>query len=188
MWAVPPQPCSQSGKRRWFDWSAVCSACQGAENAGRVRCGCRIECCSVRGQYRPNCARLRKWALVLMSDPLDNHKIAFGVVHFALCPFPRSCAQRWGRYSTRLHEALPAFVSCAAPTFGCTFALRCIIRSPIRAVRLRMEYHPSPSITVSPAPYASRSPCALRSPVALRFTPLRYSSRIPFPCCGATAP
>ena len=138
--------------------------------------------------YRPNCARLRKWALVLMSDPLDNHKIAFGVVHFALCPFPRSCAQRWGRYSTRLHEALPAFGSYAAPTFGCTFALRCIIRSPIRAVRLRMEYHPSPSITVSPAPYASRRPCALRSPVALRFTPLRYSSRIPFPCCGASAP
>ena len=73
-------------------------------------------------------------------------------------------------------------------TFGCTFALRCIIRSPIRAVRLRMEYHPSPSITVSTAPYASRRPCALRSPVALRLTPLRYSSRIPFPCCSASAP
>ena len=36
MWAVPPQPCSQSRKRRWFDWSAVCSACQGAENAEGV--------------------------------------------------------------------------------------------------------------------------------------------------------
>ena len=35
-WAVPTQLCSQSGKYRWFDWSAVCSACQGAENAGRV--------------------------------------------------------------------------------------------------------------------------------------------------------
>ena len=68
------------------------------------------------------------------------------------------------------------------------FALRCIIRSPIRAVRLRMEYHPSPSITVSPAPYASRRPCALRSPVALRLSPSRYWSRIPFPSCGASAP
>ena len=53
-WAVPTQLCSQSGKCRWFDWSAVCSACQGAENAGRVRCGCRMQCCSVRGHYRPN--------------------------------------------------------------------------------------------------------------------------------------
>ena len=91
------------------------------------------------------------------------------------------------------HLAVTSLRSCArlrlrgypplrfgAFTFGCTFALRCIIRSPIRAVRLRMEYHPSPSITVSPAPYASRRPCALRSPVALRFTPLRCSSRIPF--------
>ena len=44
--AVPTQLCSQSGKCRWFDWSAVCSACQGAENAGRVRCGCRVQCLS----------------------------------------------------------------------------------------------------------------------------------------------
>ena len=85
------------------------------------------------------------------------------------------------------HLAVTSLRSCArlrlrgypplrfgAFTFGCTFTLRCIIRSPIRAVRLRMEYHPSPSITVSTAPYASRRTCALRSPVALRFTPLRY--------------
>jgi hypothetical protein len=99
------------------------------------------------------------------------------------------------------HLAVTSLRSCArlrlrgypplrfgAFTFGCTFALRCIIRSPIRAARLRMEYHPSPSITVSTAPYASRRPCALRSPVALRLSPLRYWSRIPFPSCGASAP
>jgi hypothetical protein len=99
------------------------------------------------------------------------------------------------------HLAVTSLRSCArlrlrgypplrfgAFTFGCTFALRCIIRSPIRAVRLRMEYHPSPSITVSPAPYASRRSCALRSPVALRLAPSRYWSRIPLPYCGASAP
>ena len=136
----------------------------------------------------PTVLPIRKAPLALMSVPLDNQEIAFGVVHFALCPFPRSCAQRWGRYSPRLHEAFPAFGSRAAPTFGCTSALRCIIRSPIRAVRLRMEYHPSPSITVSTAPYASSRSCALRSPVAHRLSPSRYRSRIPVSCCGASAP
>ena len=99
------------------------------------------------------------------------------------------------------HLAVTSLRSCArlrlrgypplrfgAFTFGCASALRCIIRSPIRAVRLRMEYHPLPSITVSPAPYASRRPCALRSPVALRLSPSRYWSRIPVSCCGASAP
>ena len=86
-----------------------------------------------------------------------------------------------GSVQPTVARAFPAFGLRAAPTFGCTFALRCIIRSPIRAVRLRMEYHPSPSITVSTAPYASRRPCALRSPVALRLAPSRCSSRIPFP-------
>ena len=65
----------------------------------------RIVCSAVQYcvLYRPNCARLRKWALVLMSDPLDNHKIAFGVVHFALRRFPRWCARRWGRYCLPMH-------------------------------------------------------------------------------------
>ena len=79
-----------------------------------------------------------------------------------------------GSVQPTVARAFPAFGSRAAPTFGCMFALRCIIRPPIRAVRLRMEYHPSPSITVSTAPYASRRPCALRSPVALRLSPSRY--------------
>ena len=140
-------------------------------------------CCT-----NPTLLPARKEVLALMYAPLDNHKIAFGCIHFALHLFSQRCVPLRGRYSPRLHEALPAFSSCAAPTFGCTFALRCIIRSPIRAVRLRMEYHPSPSITVSTAPYASRRPCALRSPVALRLSPSRYWSRIPFPSCGASAP
>ena len=93
-----------------------------------------------------------------------------------------------GSVQPTVARAFPAFGSLAAPTFGCTFALRCIIRSAIRAVRLRMEYHPSPSITVSTAPYASSRSCALRSPVALRLSPSRYWSRIPLPCCGASAP
>jgi hypothetical protein len=99
------------------------------------------------------------------------------------------------------HLAVTSLRSCArlrlrgypplrfgAFTFGCPFALRCIIRAPIRDAWLRMEYHPSPSITVSTAPDASSRPCALRSPVALRLTPSRYSSRIPFSYCGAFAP
>ena len=51
----------------------------------------------------PTILPARNVVLALAFDPLDNHEIAFGVVHFALCPFPRSCAQRWGRYSPRLH-------------------------------------------------------------------------------------
>jgi hypothetical protein len=36
----------------------------------------------------PTVLPIRKAPLALMSDPLDNHKIAFGVVHFALRHFP----------------------------------------------------------------------------------------------------
>ena len=136
----------------------------------------------------PTLLPARKEVLALASDPLDNHEIAFGVARFALHFFSQRCVPLRGRYSPRLHEALPAFSSCAAPTFGCPFALRCIIRAPIRDAWLRMEYHPSPSITVSTAPDASSRPCALRSPVALRLTLSRYSSRIPFSYCGAFAP
>ena len=34
---------------------------------------------------------------------LDNHEIAFGVIHFALRRFPRWCARRWGRYCPPMH-------------------------------------------------------------------------------------
>ena len=135
-----------------------------------------------------------------MSDPLANHKIAFGVVHFALCPFPRSCAQRWGRYSPRLHEALSAFSSCAARGtlrslrfaralgFACAatlrfasahlhsrrlFVVRCAILSRMHAVWLRAEYRPSPSGTPSrslPHP-AESTPLGLLS----RFASLRHA-------------
>jgi len=36
----------------------------------------------------PTVLPIRKAPLALMSDPLDNHEIAFGVVHFALRHFP----------------------------------------------------------------------------------------------------
>jgi hypothetical protein len=40
------------------------------------------------GSTGPTVLPIRKVPLALMSDPLDNHEIAFGVVHFALRRFP----------------------------------------------------------------------------------------------------
>ena len=80
------------------------------------------------------------------------------------------------RHFPPLHVALCRIGSRAAPTLSCPSALRRTIRSPIRAVRLRAEYRPSPVATVSTAPDASRHPCALGSPVALHLARSRYSS------------
>ena len=52
------------------DWSAVLSACRYV------------------GSTDPTVLPIRKVPLALMYDPLDNHEIAFGVVHFALRFFP----------------------------------------------------------------------------------------------------
>ncbi|MBE6395793.1 MAG: hypothetical protein E7046_02165 [Lentisphaerae bacterium] len=80
------------------------------------------------------------------------------------------------RHFPPLHVALRPFGSRAAPTLGCTSALRRLIRSPIRVVRLRAEYRPLPHDAVSPASDASRHPCALGSPVALHLSLSRYMS------------
>ena len=40
------------------------------------------------GTTDPTVLPIRKVPLALMYDPLDNHEIAFGVVHFALRFFP----------------------------------------------------------------------------------------------------
>ena len=40
------------------------------------------------GSTAPTVLPIRKAPLVLVYDPLDNHEIAFGVVHFALRCFP----------------------------------------------------------------------------------------------------
>ena len=40
------------------------------------------------GSTGPTVLPIRKVPLALMFDPLDNHEIAFGVVHFALRRFP----------------------------------------------------------------------------------------------------
>ena len=50
----------------------------------------RIVCSAVQYcvLYRPNCARLRKWALVLMSDPLDNHNVV-------VCGIAPQCRVVW---------------------------------------------------------------------------------------------
>ena len=40
------------------------------------------------GSTNPTVLPIRKAPLALMYDPLDNHEIAFGVVHFALRFFP----------------------------------------------------------------------------------------------------
>ena len=51
---------------------------------------CRAVCSAVQYcvLYRPNCARLRKWALVLMSDPLDNHNVV-------VCGIAPQCRVVW---------------------------------------------------------------------------------------------
>ena len=80
-------------------------------------------------------------------------------------------AAPWGHFAV----ARALGFACAA-TLGCTSTLRRLIRSPIRAVRLRAEYRPLPHDAVSPASDASRHPCALGSPVALHLSLSRYMS------------
>ena len=143
---------------------------------------------------------LRRIRLVLA--PLCNHEIAFGCESVAATPpsshrppcFPAFPAVARGALSLRFarsarHLAVTSLRSCArlrlrgypplrfgAFTLSCPSALRRTIRSPIRAVRLRAEYRPSPPATVPTAPDASRHPCALGSPVALHLARSRYSS------------
>ena len=47
-----------------------------------------LSACQNVGSTDPTVLPIRKVPLALMYDPLDNHKIAFGVVHFALRIFP----------------------------------------------------------------------------------------------------
>ena len=52
-----------------------------------------LSACQYVGSTDPTVLPIRKAPLVLVYDPLDNHKIAFGVAHFALRHFPRWCAR-----------------------------------------------------------------------------------------------
>ena len=47
-----------------------------------------LSACQYVGSTDPTVLPIRKVPLALMYDPLDNHEIAFGVVHFALRFFP----------------------------------------------------------------------------------------------------
>ena len=55
-----------------------------------------LSACQYVGSTAPTVLPIRKAPLVLVYDPLDNHEIAFGVVHFALRCFPRWCARLTG--------------------------------------------------------------------------------------------
>ena len=128
------------------------------------------------GTTNPTVLPIRKMPLVLVYDPLDNHEIAFGVVHFALRRFPRWCAQRWGRYCPPLHEARwRHFV--ASPLRQSRFFRRKIVHpSAYASAWLGSEYLPS-----SPAPASTpvcTTPPLSTSPaprLMLRVRP-RYSS------------
>ena len=52
-----------------------------------------LSACQYVGSTAPTVRSIRKAPLVLVYDPLDNQKIAFGVAHFALRCFPRWCAR-----------------------------------------------------------------------------------------------
>lgn len=55
-----------------------------------------LSACQYVGSTAPTVPPIRKAPLVLVYDPLDNHEIAFGVIHFALRCFPRWCARLAG--------------------------------------------------------------------------------------------
>ena len=55
-----------------------------------------LSACQYVGSTAPTVLPIRNAPLVLVYDPLDNHKIAFGVAHFALRCFPRWCARLTG--------------------------------------------------------------------------------------------
>ena len=162
--------------------------------------------------YRPNCARLRKWVLALMSDRgplrplwgsafgfgqpdrfatgafLDNHEIAFGVVHFALCPFPRSCAQRWGRYSPRLHGRVGGTSAHPHSASDSSFGVVLRIQTHMRPHGLGRNTSLKPCATPLHPSAQSRLSPESPAPWLMHLVRPRYMSCIPFPCCGASAP
>ena len=118
-WAVPSQPYSRHEKRR-------CRSCATAAPCGPFGA----------------------------QPSASGNLIASRQAHFSTItrlpsgsPVSRSVSFRSGafglrsRYCPPLHEALCRFGSRAAPTLGCSSAVRCVLHSRMHAAWLGVEYH-----------------------------------------------
>ena len=77
----------------------------------------------------PTILPARKVVLALVSDPLDNHEIAFGVVRLALHLFSQRCVWRWGSVlPTVARGALAALRRIPTPPVIPLSALSCASR------------------------------------------------------------
>ena len=129
-----------------------------------VPCAVLVVCSAVQyvGTTDPTVLPIRKMPLVLVYDPLDNHEIAFGVVHFALRRFPRWCARRWGRYCPPMHGRVGGTLSHPRSARAVSFGVSLRIHSHLCGLWSRAEYRPSPYPRTSAASAQSRLSQRLR--------------------------
>ena len=125
---------------------------------GRIACSAVLGAVQYVGSTGPTVLPIRKVPLALMSDPLDNREIAFGVVHFALRLFPLWCAQRWGRYCPLLHGRVGGSSSHPHSASDFSFGVRLRIHPHLCGLWFRAEYRPSPYPRTSAAPAQSHRP------------------------------
>ena len=135
-----------------------------------------------------SCARLRLrgYPPLRYGAFLDNHEIAFGYESFTAARHLRAVSLV-SRHFPPLHVALCRFGSRAAPTLGCSSAVRCVLHSRMHAAWLGVEYH----ILRQSAHLrgALRIPSLERSRVSCRASPCSVALSVatfPIYCCGAS--
>jgi hypothetical protein len=134
MWAVPPQPCSQSGKRRWF--SCTTAAPCGPFGAQPSASGNLI---ASRQAHFSTITRLP-------SGSSTSHSGAFrdGVLGLR------------GRYCPPMHGRVWRHSSHPRSARDVSFGVSLLIHSHLCGLWFRVEYHPSPYPRTSAASAQSR--------------------------------
>ena len=122
-----------------------------------------LSACQYVGSTAPTVRSIRKAPLVLVCDPLDNHKIDFGVAHFALRCFPRWCARLTEPVLPTLARARWRHSSHPRSARDVSFGVSLCIHPHLCGLWFRVEYHPSPYPRTSAASAQSRLAQRLRS-------------------------
>ena len=141
VWYCSSMPCCVVCRMQCLSRRGKCRACE-----VWVPCAVLVVCSAVQyvGTTDPTVLPIRKMPVVLVYDPLDNHEIAFGVVHFALRRFPRWCARRWGRYCPPMHGRVGGTLSHPRSARAVSLGVSLRIHSHLCGLWSRAEYRPSP--------------------------------------------
>ena len=105
-----------------------------------------LSACQYVGSTDPTVLPIRKPPLALMFDPLDNHKIAFGVAHFALRQFSRWCVQLRSRYCPHMHGRVGGTSSHPHSASDFSFGVRLCIHPHLSGLWFRASI---PPVTIS---------------------------------------